>query len=291
LHYIIELMTRRVSNKYRILKFYQEDLWGKLALRLKFKKIKLNRLFHEIFQEKNVFRTDVARERERLKAKYKINDSNISNIERKRRNFVFHERLREFVKSLRQIHFRIPFNFRIDKGKPKRKYRRLSRFARRLKNRHKFRKFATQSMNVRQLRSYLKKARKKHSVFVQFFRLFETRVDTLAFRLNFVESAGEGRQLVNHRNFLINGRIVSFPSEYIDMFDIFSVKDKQFFYDKSLSLFVEKLVIFSLPSYLEVNFRIMAAIVYTWPTASKVFYLRNLDARLMGAIGSKMRNT
>src|SRR5271156_1570322 len=75
-------MTRRIRNKYRILKFYQEDLWGKLALRLAFKKIKLNRLFHEIFQEKNVFRSDVARERERLKAKYKVNDLHISNLER-----------------------------------------------------------------------------------------------------------------------------------------------------------------------------------------------------------------
>jgi len=283
-------MTKRLKNRYKLLKFYQEDLWGRLAIRKSFKKIKVNRLFHEIFLEKNAFRNELAKERVKIRARVGVDSPGLSDLERKRRNITFKRLYRDFAKSLRHIYFKIPFNFRIDKGKPKRKVRRLTRYARRLKNRHKLRRFATQSMTVKQLRGYFRRARRMKSVFVEFFRLLETRADTLAFRLNFVASAGEARQLLNHRNFVINGSVVSFPMESIDIYDVFSVKDKQFFYDKILSLFAGKLVITSIPVYIEVNFRILSAIIYTWPTSSKIFYVRNLDARLLAANGPRIRN-
>jgi small subunit ribosomal protein S4 len=283
-------MTKRLKNRYKLLKFYQEDLWGRLAIRRSFKKIKVNRLFHEVFLEKNAFKNELAKERSKIRARVGVDSPGLSDLERKRRNIIFKRLYRDFAKSLRHIYFKIPFNFRIDKGKPKRKVRRLTRYARRLKNRHKLRRFATQSMTVKQLRGYFRRARRMKSVFVEFFRLLETRADTLAFRLNFVSSAGEARQLLNHRNFMINGSVVSFPMESIDIFDVFSVNDKQFFYDKIISLFKNKLIITSIPVYIEVNFRIMAAVIYTWPTSSKVFYVRNLDARLLAANGPRIRN-
>lgn len=283
-------MSKGLDKKYKLLKFYQEDLWGKLALRISFKKTKINRLFHEIFREKNAFKSELAKERDRLKKKFRIDEPFSSDFQRRKRNALFRTAFNEFVKNLRRIHFRAAFNFRTDKGKPKRKTRRLSRFARRLKNRHKLRKFSTQAMNVRQLRGYIRKARKTRVVFIQFFRFLETRIDTLVFRLNLVQSSGEARQLVNHRNFIVNGNIVGFPTKSIDIFDVFSVKDKQFFYDKSLNLFKKGLVIFSLPAYLEVNLRIMAAIIYVWPTPSKVSYVRKIDARLLASAGPRMSN-
>jgi ribosomal protein S4 len=283
-------MSKRLTKKYKLLKFYQEDLWGKLATRLSFKKVKINRLFHEIFMEKNVYRTELDKERQRLKKKFRIDEPFSSDFQRRKRNVLFRKAFQEFVKSLRRIHFRAAFNFRTDKGKPRRKTRRLSRFARRLKNRHKLRKFATQSMTVRQLRSYIRKARKSRFVFVKFFKLLETRVDTLAFRLNFVQSSGEARQLVNHRNFIINGKIVGFPTEAIDIYDVFSVKNKQFFYDRSLFLFHKGLIVSSLPFYLEVNFRIMSAIIFTAPLPSKISYVRKIDAKLLAAAGSRVNN-
>jgi ribosomal protein S4 len=283
-------MSKRLDKKYKLLKFYQEDLWGKLALRISFKKTKINRLFHEIFREKNAFKSELAKERDRLKKKFRVDEPFSSDFQRRKRNALFRTAFNEFVKNLRRIHFRAAFNFRTDKGKPKRKTRRLSRFARRLKNRHKLRKFSTQAMNVRQLRGYIRKARKTRVVFIQFFRFLETRIDTLVFRLNLVQSSGEARQLVNHRNFIVNGNIVGFPTKSIDIFDVFSVKDKQFFYDKSLNLFKKGLVIFSLPAYLEVNLRIMAAIIYVWPMPSKVSYVRKIDARLLASAGPRMSN-
>lgn len=280
-------MSKRLSKKYKLLKFYQEDLWGKLAVKISFKKVKINRLFHEIFREKSAFRNDLAKERDRLKKKFRVDEPFSSDIQRRKRNILFRKAFQEFAKNLRRIYFRAVFNFRTDKGKPKRKTRRLSNFARRLKNRHKLLRFSTQSMNVRQFRSYVRKARKTNAVFVQFFRSMETRVDTLVFRLNLVQHAGEARQLVNHRNFLINGRVVGFPTESIDMFDVFSPKDKNFFYQKSLELFKKGLIIFSLPYYLEVNFRIMCAIVHIWPVPSKVPYTRKIDAKSLVSGGPR----
>jgi ribosomal protein S4 len=282
-------MSKRITKKYKLLKFYQEDLWGKLALRVSFKKIKINRIFHEIFREKNAFKSELVKERDRLKKKFGIDKPFSSDLQRKKQNTLFRLAFQEFSKSLRKIHFRASFNFRTDKGKPKRKIRRLTHFARSLKNRHKLRKFSTESMNVRQFRRYLKKARKSKSVFIQFFRLLETRVDTLAFRLNLGNSSGEIRQLVNHSNFLINGQIVSFPTQTIDIFDVFSVKNKEFFYKSSLSLFKKGMIIFSLPFYLEVNFRIMSAVIHVWPLPYKVPYLIKIYARLLVAAGPKMR--
>lgn len=283
-------MSKRFAKKYKLLKFYQEDLWGKLAIRLSFKKLKINRLFHEILREKSAFRTELNKERERLRQKFGLDKPFATDVERKRRTALFRSAFHDFSKNLRRIHFRAPFNFRTDKGKPRRKTRRLSRFAIRLKNRHKLRRFSTQSMNVRQFRNYLRLARKNRSVFVQFFRLMETRVDTLVFRLNLAASAGEARQLVNHRNFLINGRVVGFPTERIDFFDVFSIRDKKFFYDRSLSFFRQGVIVFSLPSYLEVNLRIMSAVVYTWPIPQKVSYVRKIDAKLLVAKGPRMSN-
>lgn len=283
-------MTKRLVNRYKLLKFYQEDLWGRLALRKSFKKIKVNRLFHEIFQEKNAFRNELQLERMRIRYRIGVDQAGLSDLERRRRLNQFKKDFREFAKSLRHMYFRIPFNFRIDKGKPKRKVRRLTRFACRLKNRHKLRRFATQSMTVRQLRSYLKRARKANLLFVEFFRSLETRADTLAVRLNFVDSAGEARLLLGHKNFIINGKLVHFPTQSIDIFDVFSVKNKQFFYQKAFDMFSKKLVISGIPSYLEVNFRIMSAIIFTWPLPSKIFYIRNIDARLLAANGPRIRN-
>ena len=96
-------------------------------------------------------------------------------------------------------------------------------------------------------------------------------------------------RLRNQKNFIINGRIVDFPTESIEMYDVFSVKNKEFFYKRSLSFFKKGLIIFSLPVYLEVNLRIMSAVIYIWPTVSTVSYVRKIDAKLLAAGSYKIR--
>lgn len=56
--------------------------------------------------------------------------------------------------------------------------------------------------------------------------LLERRLDNIVYRLGFASSRHQARQLVNHRHFLINGRIVNIPSYIVNMGDTISVKEK-----------------------------------------------------------------
>lgn len=289
-------MTKRVQRKYKLLRFYQEDLWGRLSVSANFKKVKINKLLKEIRLEKTFFRREIEAETMRLKKKFGVLDlvtmrtlTGKAKVIAWRNYRQYKISLFDFIQDLRVNRLRPVFNFRTDIGKPKRRVRRLTTFGRRMKIRQKLRRFITGSMGVRQFRSYLKKARKHVSLILFFFRLFEARLDSLVFRLNFATSAGEGRQLVNHGNFLVNGNRVIFASHTLEMYDIVTVFDKKKFFAKVLNLFKQKMVISSIPYYLEVNFRILAATLFMSPFPTKVFYPSpdKIDTGLLASAGSK----
>jgi small subunit ribosomal protein S4 len=56
--------------------------------------------------------------------------------------------------------------------------------------------------------------------------LLERRLDNVVFRLGFATSRNQGRQLVTHRHFKVNGKYVSFPSCIVRAGDTVSVKEK-----------------------------------------------------------------
>ena len=57
-------------------------------------------------------------------------------------------------------------------------------------------------------------------------RLLETRLDNFVYRLGFAPSRKAARQLVRHRHFLVNGRIVDIPSFQLKPHDVVRVKDR-----------------------------------------------------------------
>jgi ribosomal protein S4 len=292
-------MTKRVQRKYKLLRFYQEELWGRLSVSSSFKKVKINKLLKEIRLEKTFFKREIEAETMRLKRKFGILDlATMRSLTGKARVIAWKNYrqykilLFDFIQDLRINRLRPVFNFRTDIGKPKRKVRRLSTFGRRMKVRQKLRRFITGAMGVRQFRNYLKKARKHVSLILFFFRLFETRLDSLIFRLNFATTAGEARQLINHGNFLINSNLVSFPTHAIQIYDIVTVLDKKKFADKVLRLFKQKMVFTSVPYYLEVNFRILSATLFMNPFPNKIFYPspEKVDVGLLASSGSKFNH-
>ena len=292
-------MTKRVRRKYKLLRFYQEDLWGHLSTSHTFKKVKINKLLKEIRLEKTFLKREIESESNRLKKRYGVLDMSVmKKLTGSARAIAwksyrqYRSVLTEFIQDLRVHKLRPMFNFRTDIGKPKRKIRRLSTFGRRMKVRQKFRRFTTASVGVRQFRNYLKKARKHVSLILFFFRLMETRLDTLVFRLNFSLFSGEARQLINHGNFIVNGRLTVFPNHLVNLYDIVSVKDKQKFFNKTLSFFKNKMVITSLPYYLEVNFRIMSAVLFINPLPSRVFYPSpdKVEPRLLASSGPRFNH-
>lgn len=292
-------MTKRIKRKYKLLRFYQEDLWGRLSVSHTFKRVKINKLLKEIRLQKTFSKREITAESNRLKKRYGVLSMQTmrslkgSSKMLAWRSFRLYKRaLADFIQDLRVNRIRPVFNFRTDIGKPKRKIRRLSTFGRRMKIRQKLRRFTTAAMGVRQFRNYLRKARKHVSLILFFFRLFESRLDTLVFRLNFSQTSGEARQLINHGNFIINGNQIIFPNHSIQVYDVMSVKDKQKFFQKSLYFFKNKMILTSIPYYLEVNFRIMSAIMFINPFPSKVFHPSpdRMSYKLLASSGAKFNH-
>lgn len=59
-----------------------------------------------------------------------------------------------------------------------------------------------------------------------FLGLLERRLDNVVYRAGFANSRNEGRQLVQHGHFLVNGKKVDIPSYLVKKDDVVEVKDK-----------------------------------------------------------------
>ena len=75
------------------------------------------------------------------------------------------------------------------------------------------------------------------------FKLLESRLDNLVYRIGFANTRRGARQLVNHGHITVNGRKVDIPSFKVKPGDVISVKGK----DKTLKVIVENR--FFLPGY------------------------------------------
>lgn len=79
----------------------------------------------------------------------------------------------------------------------------------------------------RQFRSYYKKAAAMKGVTGEnLLSLLERRLDNAVYRLGFASTRAEGRQLVLHRHFTVNGRKVNIPSYLLRPGDVISVGER-----------------------------------------------------------------
>lgn len=75
--------------------------------------------------------------------------------------------------------------------------------------------------------TFINATRKKGVVTGEYFiQLIECRFDNVVFRSGFAASRSQARQLIRHRHFLLNGRIVDIPSCLIKPGDEITVKEK-----------------------------------------------------------------
>ena len=65
--------------------------------------------------------------------------------------------------------------------------------------------------------------------------LLERRLDNVVYRLGFVTSRNEARQLIRHRHFRVNGKLVDIPSYILNPSDTIEPKEKS----KSMARIVE----------------------------------------------------
>ena len=82
-------------------------------------------------------------------------------------------------------------------------------------------------LSEKQFRLFFKRAdRQKGITGTNLLVLLERRLDNVVYRLGFVNSRTQGRQLVKHSHFLINGKKVNIPSYMIKMGDVVEIREK-----------------------------------------------------------------
>ncbi|MGV8145288.1 MAG: 30S ribosomal protein S4 [Alkaliphilus sp.] len=78
-----------------------------------------------------------------------------------------------------------------------------------------------------QFRKYFEMADKQSGITGDnLLRILETRLDNIIYRLGFAESRPQGRQMVVHGHFLVNGKKVDIPSYLVKAGDIITVKER-----------------------------------------------------------------
>ena len=77
-----------------------------------------------------------------------------------------------------------------------------------------------------QFRTYYAKASRRSGITGEnFLRMLELRLDNVVYRLGFAASRSQGRQLVRHNHFTVNGKKVNIPSYQVSMGDVISMRE------------------------------------------------------------------
>ena len=78
-----------------------------------------------------------------------------------------------------------------------------------------------------QFHTYYEKANRQKGVTGEnLIKLLERRLDNVVYRLGFAPSRKAARQIILHRHFLVNGKIVNIPSYLLNPGDVVSVREK-----------------------------------------------------------------
>ncbi len=82
-------------------------------------------------------------------------------------------------------------------------------------------------LSEKQFRLFFERAdRQKGITGTNLLVLLERRLDNVVFRLGFVNSRAQGRQLVRHNHFSVNGKKVNIPSYLVNVGDAVEVREK-----------------------------------------------------------------
>jgi small subunit ribosomal protein S4 len=103
--------------------------------------------------------------------------------------------------------------------------RKGSEYALRLREKQKMRRIY--GILEKQFRNYFHRAARQRGITGEnLLRMLECRIDNLVYRLGFAPSRKAARQLVLHRHFTVNDRLVNVPSYQLKPGDIITVREK-----------------------------------------------------------------
>ncbi len=103
--------------------------------------------------------------------------------------------------------------------------RKLSNYGLQLREKQKVRRFY--GVNEKQFEKYYNMADKMDGITGEnLFKILESRLDNVVYRLGLASSRAEARQLVMHGHFEVNGNKVDIPSYLVNTGDVLEVKQK-----------------------------------------------------------------
>ncbi|MDQ5957689.1 MAG: small subunit ribosomal protein [Patescibacteria group bacterium] len=112
----------------------------------------------------------------------------------------------------------------------------------------------TYGVNERQFANYIKLVRsmKDKNTSAEMFKLLESRLDNIVFRLGLANSRLLARQMVSHGHILVNNRRITVPSAQIRIGDIVSVRSQSRQKGMFLSL-EERLKTYTSPNWVDID--------------------------------------
>ena len=108
-------------------------------------------------------------------------------------------------------------------GKPSRQ--KISEYGRQLREKQKLRRYY--GVLETQFENYFRAAaRVPGQTGKTFLQLLERRLDNVVYRMNLASSRAQARQMVTHRHFRVNGRIVNVPSFLVTAGDVVTIGER-----------------------------------------------------------------
>ena len=156
--------------------------------------------------------------------------------------------------------------------------RRSSDWALRLKEKQKAR--FSYGVLERQFSKYFKMARENSGVTGDvLLQTLETRLDNVVYRLSFVDSRRQGRQMVNHGHFTVNGRKVTIPSYLVKPGDTINWRHPEGSFPEFVQTLTEGLPKRPVPSWLSLDSSNLSGQVASLPDISEID--TGIDSRLI----------
>jgi len=148
--------------------------------------------------------------------------------------------------------------------------------------------------------SLYKKAKKLNgNTGINFIKLLECRIDSVLFRMKFANTFEEIRQMISHKNILVNGSIVTNKSFVLKSGDVISVSDDSFDFiykrvlfnleqylnrsetemdvENNISFLKRKHQLLFTPEYLDIDYSTLRGIFIDLPSLSQVIYPYHVD--------------
>ena len=141
-------------------------------------------------------------------------------------------------------------------------------------------------MLERQFKKYFEIARERQGVTGDnLLQVLETRLDNVIYRLSFADSRRQGRQLVNHGHFTINGRRMDIPSYLVKPGDVVAWKAVNGSVPEFVQTLTDGLPKRPVPSWLRLDASNLTGEVASLPDPSEID--TGIDARLIVELYSK----